>query len=247
MKTIVLILATFVLFSSLFTISEADALIESMSLEDLAKEAEFVVIGEVTEISPLVPGYLLPFTDGYDRFQFDVTLSVENDLDGKYGQDIIVFRIMDSREDFGMYTEDEQNFEIGERVLVFIGEKEPDSIMGDAYLVYGVTQGKYLLQDGIVYGTDFPEGIGEDELISKIKNIRLAESLSNSELQSEKEDDVDFRDASGEIICKGYSSGGNFFEYPKCGPIDQFVIRVLIIVLPVTGTIIGFIIWGKRK
>ncbi len=44
--------------------------------------------------------------------------------------------------------------------------------MGDAYLVYGVTQGKYLLQDGIAFGTDFPEGIDEDELILKIKNMR---------------------------------------------------------------------------
>ncbi len=50
-------------------IYDADALIEKLSLEDLIEKAEFVVIGEVTEISPLVTGYLLPFTDGYDRFQ----------------------------------------------------------------------------------------------------------------------------------------------------------------------------------
>ena len=57
----------------------------------------------------------------------------------------------------------------------------------------------------------------------------------------------DFRDASGEIICKGYSSGGGFLEYPECGPIDLFVIHVLIIVLPVAGIVSGFIIWRKRK
>jgi hypothetical protein len=70
-------------------INEANALIASLSLEDLAEKAEFVVIGEVIEISPLVPGYLLLFTDGYDRFQFDVTFSVENDLDMI---DIVKFR-----------------------------------------------------------------------------------------------------------------------------------------------------------
>ena len=113
MKTRLLILATFVLFSSLLVINESDALIVGYSLDDLAEKAEFVVIGKVIEISPLVPGYLLLFSDEYDRFQFDVTLSVERDLDGKYGQDTILFRIHDSREDFGMDIEDEQNFEIG--------------------------------------------------------------------------------------------------------------------------------------
>ncbi|MCV0367635.1 MAG: hypothetical protein K5798_10300 [Nitrosopumilus sp.] len=176
MKTMLLIIFTLVLFSLSFMMNDSDALIVAYSLDDLAEEAEFVVIGKVIEVSPLVPGYLLSFTDGYDRFQFDVTLAVENDLDGTYGKDAIVFRIHDSREEFGIGIEDEQHFEVGERVLVFIGEKEPDSVMGDAYLVQGVTQGKFLLQDGIAYGTtygdDFPEGISEEELILKIKNIR---------------------------------------------------------------------------
>ena len=58
---------------------------------------------------------------------------------------------------------------------------------------------------------------------------------------------VDFRNAEGKIICKGYSSGGGFFEYPECGPIDQFVIHVLIIVLPVAGITSSFVIWRTRK
>jgi len=178
MKTRLLILATFVLFSSLLMINEADALIIGYSLEDLAEKAEFVVIGEVIEISPNVPWYLLFFTDGYDRFLFDVTLSVEADLDGKYGKDTILFRIHDSREEFGDHIEDEQNFEIGERVLVFIGKKESDS-MGDAYRVTGITQGKYLLKDGIAFGTHFPQGISEEELILKIKNIRVVDNIAD--------------------------------------------------------------------
>ena len=128
----------------------------------------------------------LLFSDGYDRFQFDVKLSVENDLDGTYGQNTILFRIHDSREDFGIDIEDEQHFEIGERVLVFIGGKEPDSVMGDAYLVYGVTQGKYLLKNGIAFGNDFPEGISEDELILKIQNLRTLNFSQNEEFTDEQ-------------------------------------------------------------
>ena len=71
----------------------------------------------------------------------------------------------------------------------------------------------------------------------------------SSQPEKNKENKVDFRDSTGEIICKGYSSGGGFFEYPECGPIDQFVKRVLIVVLPIAGIITGtiFLIRRKRK
>jgi len=57
----------------------------------------------------------------------------------------------------------------------------------------------------------------------------------------------DFRNASGEIICQGYSSGGGFLEYPECGPMDQFVINVLIIVLPIAGVTVVSILMIRRK
>jgi hypothetical protein len=56
-----------------------------------------------------------------------------------------------------------------------------------------------------------------------------------------------FRYASDEPICKGSSSGSGFLAYPECGPIDQFVIHVLVLVLPAMGIVSGFIIWRKRK
>lgn len=80
--------------------------------------------------------------------------------------------------------------------------------------------------------------------------LRLVEQIAKPDSQSGKNIEVnynDFRDASGEPICKGYSSGGVFLEYPECGPIDQFVIHVLVIILPVAGIVSGFIIWRKRK
>ena len=58
---------------------------------------------------------------------------------------------------------------------------------------------------------------------------------------------MDFRNTDGEIICKGYTSEGGFLEYPECGPIDQFVIHILILVLPVAGIVIGFVVWRKRR
>ena len=49
MKTRLLIIFALVLFSSLIMINEADALIVTLSLENLAEKAEFVVIGKVID------------------------------------------------------------------------------------------------------------------------------------------------------------------------------------------------------
>ncbi|MFB5613706.1 MAG: hypothetical protein ACE5RI_01285 [Candidatus Nitrosomaritimum yanchengensis] len=267
MKTRFLILVTLVLFSSLFIVNKADALIVSLSLEDLAEQAEFVIVGKVTDVSPIIPGYLLPFSNGYDRFQFDVTLSVEDDLDGKYGQDTIQFRIHDSREEFGMGIEDEQNFEVGEQVLVFIGKKEPDSVMGDAYLVYGVTQGKYLLKDGIAYGTHFPQGIDEDELILKIKNARHIELIPEPE-QDEPipencgpgtivENGVCIVISENESVDTDVKWGEPFYEKlppPNLEPIRDYdyelIYMMIFLAVVIVGSVIGgivFVVRRKRK
>jgi len=67
----------------------------------------------------------------------------------------------------------------------------------------------------------------------------------------------DFRDAEGEIIEVGNSIGemrcdsSDFilgFLFPELCPRDQFVVLVLVIVLPIAGIIVGsIIIWRKRK
>jgi len=59
---------------------------------------------------------------------------------------------------------------------------------------------------------------------------------------------VDFRNASGEIICVGNSSGGGFLQIPKCdSEYGLFLVQVLMIALPLVGIIVSIIIWRKRK
>lgn len=172
-SVICLIMVGFVGFA-LISYGTANALLAAMSLEDLAETSEFVVVGEVIQISPTIPDYQLPFVDGYDRFLYDVVISVETDIDNAYQEDTITLRIKASRQTWIMsdWIEDGQDFKVGENVLVFIGKKEPESVMGDGYLVAGVTQGKYLLEGQKAYGTHYPEGIAVDELISKIQDLR---------------------------------------------------------------------------
>ena len=80
--------------------------------------------------------------------------------------------------------------------------------------------------------------------------LLVSTDTANSTIQSGKSiemNHVDFRDVAGKIICKGYSSGGGFFEYPECGPIDQFVIHILMIALPITGITVVYILMVRRK
>ena len=83
------------------------------------------------------------------------------------------------------------------------------------------------------------------------EEAKYVATINISQLDKEEKEEVnykDFRDLSGEIICKGHTSNGGFFEYPECGPIDRFVIHVLIIILPVAGIIItAIVILRKRK
>ena len=85
----------------------------------------------------------------------------------------------------------------------------------------------------------YPISTEEPEYVATIKISQLDEKTETSY--------NDFRDTSGEIICKGNTSTGGFLEYPKCGPADQFVIHVLVIILSIViivGTAI--VMWRKR-
>ena len=164
----------FLIASGGLLIPQANALLESMSLDDLAERSKFVMIGKVIEVTPLISDIQVLFSGNIERLLYDVVLQVEEDLDGKYKYETITFRVWQTRVVGSMTydVEDAQSFEAGERVLVFLAEKEPESVMGDAYTVQGTTQGKYLLVDGIAYGTNQLNGISEEELVSKTQKIR---------------------------------------------------------------------------
>lgn len=81
--------------------------------------------------------------------------------------------------------------------------------------------------------------------------LLVSTDITNSTLQSEQDIEVnyvDFRNASGEIICVGNSSGGGFLQIPKCdSEYGLFLVQVLMIALPLVGIIVSIIIWRKRK
>ncbi|MBI5145781.1 MAG: hypothetical protein HZA84_01010, partial [Thaumarchaeota archaeon] len=162
-----------IFFTILLSVSviHAYALLVPYTAEDLAKLSKYIIIGKVIDIKPTIPDEKAIQLDNLSVFLYDVSIKVEDELKDQYTDDTIKFRIMSDR-NIGFLSksiEDSQKFQIGERVLVFLADKEPESVWGDSYYVAGVTMGKYVLVDGMAYGTDYANGINISELLVKIQ------------------------------------------------------------------------------
>lgn len=142
--------------------------IQNYDLEYLAKETQYAIIGKVTEITPVIVE-----RDGMKTVFSDVTLKVEKDLNGNYEEKEITVRIQGGEKD-GLKTvsDIDASFERNERVLIFVPQKEPESIWGDNYYVAGMYQGKFNLSNGKAYGHEHTDGLEETEFISKIQKSR---------------------------------------------------------------------------
>lgn len=234
MKNKLLIIFTLIVIPQIGFMSHTDAsqCITGRTLEDQFNEYDYIFSGKVISINILEqdiePEDVFPVDDNGEPIEPDlslsltpteVTLQVFHSWKGNITDQIIVKPFV-TMEPLGF------EFIDGKSYLVFA-----ENIEWSSYpVVTGCSNTKPLSQ--------------------AYKIIQFVEELVNSDSQSEKHIEVnynDFRDTSGEIICKGYSSGGGFLEYPECGSIDQFVIHILIIVLPIAGIVTVFVIWRKRK
>jgi len=139
------------------------------TLEMLAAGTEYAIIGEVQKIKPVI---VETHTMGPLVYS-DVLVKVEKDLNKKYSDRKITVRIQGGElGDRKTISDSMPTFKIGERVMFFVPEKEPDSIWGDNYYVAGFYQGKYSLSDGHATRNVVNDQVDEKELISQIKQIR---------------------------------------------------------------------------
>lgn len=138
-------------------------------LDVLAKGTKYAIIGTVKEITPVLSQY-----DEKKKMVFsDISIKVERDLNGEYEGKTITVRIQGGEKDgYKTITDFNAEFELDERILIFVPEKEPESIWGDNYYVAGLQQGKFSLVDGQAYGVHYRDGIGEQNLVSAIQTYR---------------------------------------------------------------------------
>lgn len=142
------------------------------SVDYLAKETRHAIIGEVVSITPA--GILIDDAHSSKIVFSDVVIDVEKDLNGEYKDRQITVKIRGgSLDGVQVISDSDPQFSIGERVLIFVGDKEPESIWGDSYYVAGLELGKYSLSNGKAYGAEHPTGLDEASFVSKIKEARM--------------------------------------------------------------------------
>ena len=136
--------------------------------EFLANSSRHALLGVVTQINPVPVQY---DEAGMQQVFTDVVIAVNEDLKGEYQDPLITIRVDGGETDIEIVVhESAPVFKVGEMVLIFVGDKEPDSIYGDNYYVAGQYQGKYSIQEsGFAANKDPNRNTTMDELRAVVK------------------------------------------------------------------------------
>ena len=148
--------------------------------EFLANHTRHAIHGIVTEIE-VQP---VEFNDaGLPNVFTHVRIAVFEDLKGVYDEAFIVVRVQGGETDeYRSTVEGAPVFKLGETVLVFVDDKDPDSIYGDNYYVAGLQNGKYsILGSGVAINEDPERTTTFDELKTMI-GATLADGTVRDEL-----------------------------------------------------------------
>jgi hypothetical protein len=129
----------------------------SWNMESMSRHAEYIVIGRVIDYYK----FKYKFNEYINEPHAIVQIEIEQELTNNYDDKIISYRSMD----YGWIEPDD-------RVLVFISEKDPNSIWGDNYYLMGGPNGLYKIIGGKVYGQDLREGLELDNVIDNINKYR---------------------------------------------------------------------------
>ncbi|MEM4612227.1 MAG: hypothetical protein QXS95_05745, partial [Candidatus Nitrosocaldus sp.] len=140
----------------------------SERIKEITTRAEYIVLGKITKIEPILLYPADEPIDGKHIISSDITMEVEEELTGNYKEKEIVF--------FGI------SCKVGDRCLVFLkyGSIEyhkpminKDKIAPYYYIhTYWYTDGAYKVIDGKAYGREFRYGINVDELVMRIKEYK---------------------------------------------------------------------------
>ncbi|VVB55941.1 Uncharacterised protein [uncultured archaeon] len=126
------VLLLFILFAATPVVS---ALMVKMSVEDLTKEADVIVIGDIKDVESRWSQERTPINTY-------VMLSVENYIKGGEGQETLTIITQGgSKWGFTVWVEDAPDFTKNEKVLVFLKKA------GREFSVAGWAQGKYIVEN----------------------------------------------------------------------------------------------------
>ena len=156
-KKIVVLLVFNLAFLFLLPVAKSQAVMVELSLEQLVKEANLIVVGTVESVrSELVEGKISSFA----------TILVSATIKGALGQgqDKIVVKFPGGTlGDVGMRVDNGPDYKVGENVVAFLKRAPGQS----HYATVGSFQGKFLVKDNVIVR----ENLSLDEFIGKVKKI----------------------------------------------------------------------------
>lgn len=141
------------------------------TIEDVARNSEFIVQGTVKDLIVSVDENSEIFGDKPMVFT-DAVIAIDEEYTGKYSQKEITVRTLGGEiEEFRAGSSLHPTFELGTKVVLFV-TYEPESEMGDHYFVAGHKLGKYELRDGKAFGHDYLEGMETTKFFSDLTKMR---------------------------------------------------------------------------
>jgi hypothetical protein len=118
----------------------AFALVEQVTLDELASKADSIIIGEVIDITSN--------QEGEGNIYTLVTISVEQAIKGETQGEVVIRLPGGEVDGLGLWVEDAPSFKVGERTVVFLAEVD------SAFEVCGWYQGKFTVQDDRIVETN---------------------------------------------------------------------------------------------
>lgn len=166
----------FLCMAILFLSSPLSAMMIGMSTEELTRESEVVIRGEVAEVKS-------QWSEDGESIITRANVTIKNIIKGKLVSDTITVEYEGGElEEIGLWVEDVSPLETGEDVILFLKRSAESGKMGDAHSIVGSAQGQYRIsKDGIAEKNGFSVISGEskidnnlpvDELIDKIRRVK---------------------------------------------------------------------------
>ncbi len=138
------------------------------TLDNMSRFARYIVIGTVVDETTN------PYNvrDKIEEYHSGITVNIDTDLTGMYNDKMIHF--------VGPST---NWVKAGDKILVFLADKEPNSVWGDNYYIIGGLYGLFKVIDSKVYGEILPDGLVLEDAIKVIEEAR-ANRIKNVSLNA---------------------------------------------------------------
>jgi hypothetical protein len=152
-----IIFALTLAFLSLLTIRRAESAMVGMSLEELVKQADLIVIGTVVSAeSEFAQGKIYSFAN------IAVSSTLKGELTGN--QDKVIVKFPGGKVgDVGMKVENSPAFKADENIIVFLKQIQNQPY----YATVGSFQGKFIVRDNMVVRGN----ISVDQFVARIESI----------------------------------------------------------------------------